>query len=321
MNTDVNTNLTSVDDSVNVLNEDQSVNSSEVLTAAESFTALNTKISSASAGSTVDLTNNYTYTGSDSSYINGIKVTNSITIDGHGYTIDASNMARVFNISADGVTLNNIIIKNAKINDNINIGSDSQVNKNITLSSGAAILWSGNNGVLNNAQIIGSTINTTNSFTSTSDVNVTYYIASGATVFWSGDNGKIENTNISDTTVEYILNVKYNRWSETNCNITRNVAFGSAVYMGGNNAVIRKVQVKNTYVNGTYNQTDDAGVNTNVDLITANHKVYEKYGAVYIGGNKTTVETVFLPITQTVITVEEFTGQDTMVLYLQAYSL
>ena len=114
---DISDELSSVDDSI-VLKEDQSVNSSEVLNSPDdgSFTALQNKVSS---GSIVELENDYEYKDSDSSLKDGIKITQSVTINGNGYTIDAKGMARVFNITGNNVVLNNVIIKNAQINDTI----------------------------------------------------------------------------------------------------------------------------------------------------------------------------------------------------------
>ena len=75
---------------------------------------LRTKISNAPSGSTVLLENNYNFGSSSSG--RGISIINkNLTIDGQGYTIDANNMGRIFNITTIkyNVTLKNIVFKNA----------------------------------------------------------------------------------------------------------------------------------------------------------------------------------------------------------------
>ena len=79
------------------------------------FANLRTKIINAPSGSTVLLENNYNFGSSSSG--RGISIINkNLTIDGQGYTIDANNMGRIFNITTIkyNVTLKNIIFKNAK---------------------------------------------------------------------------------------------------------------------------------------------------------------------------------------------------------------
>lgn len=69
------------------------------------FTDLQNNVSSAS--NTLNLNKNYTYNSTiDASIsVEGIKINKSLTIDGNGYTIDASNFVRIFNINASDVVL------------------------------------------------------------------------------------------------------------------------------------------------------------------------------------------------------------------------
>ena len=72
----------------------------------DSFAALNDLIRN---NAPIELTHNYTfYFGSDEEFIEGIEIGDNVVIDGKGYTIDGSAIARVFNIIADNVTLKNI---------------------------------------------------------------------------------------------------------------------------------------------------------------------------------------------------------------------
>ncbi|WP_405280052.1 Ig-like domain repeat protein [Methanobrevibacter sp.] len=77
------------------------------------FEDLQSLINSANAGDTIELDKDYINDGSISS--EGIDVTKSITIDGNGHTLDAKCLSRVLNIKSDGVTLKNIIFRNAFI--------------------------------------------------------------------------------------------------------------------------------------------------------------------------------------------------------------
>ena len=81
-----------------------------------SFAALNTKISGATAGSTVYLENDYEYSSTDSG-TGGISINKNLIIDGKGHTIDAKQKSRIFTIDVSGtvdLTLKNIIFKNGK---------------------------------------------------------------------------------------------------------------------------------------------------------------------------------------------------------------
>ena len=81
-----------------------------------SFAALNTKISGATAGSTVYLENDYEYSSSDT-ITSGIFIDKNLIIDGQGHKIDAKQKSRIFDCSPYAVvdvTLKNIIFLNGK---------------------------------------------------------------------------------------------------------------------------------------------------------------------------------------------------------------
>ena len=125
---DTNKTLATSDEEVVGASNDLSLSSisgEDILkTGGGSFTQLNGKINGDNSA-TIDLEMNYTYTSSDSAYVNGISFTKAITIDGHGYTIDGNNLARIFAIgyaghdhsgTAGAVVLKNIIFANAYSN-------------------------------------------------------------------------------------------------------------------------------------------------------------------------------------------------------------
>jgi len=81
------------------------------------FTELQDKINNAEDGSTITLENNYTYDNSFKGEY--ISIAKNITVDGNGYTIDAKDALKIFNINATDVVLNNIVFVNAASNDGI----------------------------------------------------------------------------------------------------------------------------------------------------------------------------------------------------------
>lgn len=76
------------------------------------FTTLQNKINAADANSIVVLENNYSYDEGFST--DGIVISKKITIEGNGFTINGNNAGRIFKITADGVTLNNINFVNGR---------------------------------------------------------------------------------------------------------------------------------------------------------------------------------------------------------------
>ena len=81
------------------------------------FADLQYLIDHASGTLTLDRDFNFV-SGSDDDHANGIIINNTLTINGGGHTIDAKNLARIFNISASNVQLNNLILINGKSAEN-----------------------------------------------------------------------------------------------------------------------------------------------------------------------------------------------------------
>ena len=81
------------------------------------FADLQYLIDHASGTLTLDRDFNFV-SGSDDDHANGIIINNALTINGGGHTIDAKNLARIFNISASNVQLNNLILINGKSAEN-----------------------------------------------------------------------------------------------------------------------------------------------------------------------------------------------------------
>lgn len=101
------------DDAVKQVNDREIVGKTDNGT----FSDLQTKIDAVGVGGVVNLENNYAYDDSFSN--NGIIITNPITINGNGFTINGMGQSRIFNITS----LNNVILNNITfMNGNSNLG-------------------------------------------------------------------------------------------------------------------------------------------------------------------------------------------------------
>lgn len=189
-------------------------------------TALSTLISHADPGSVVCLPNDYKFTTGYSSTA-GISINKNLTIDGQGYTIDANELGRIFNINTINcnVTLKNIIFKNANYGGGVGgaiyfKGSSLTVenctfesNKNHFSKGGGAIYCAFNENVL---------INITNSTFTKNTVE-----ANGGALYFDNPSEKITTYNV------YI----------TNCDFNENYAGGSSGYGGGAMTIYRLINV------------------------------------------------------------------------------
>ena len=109
--------------------QDKDINTEEILTNGENdvisssdveilnakdngtFKDLQIKIDATGEGGTINLTNDYTYNGTDEE----ININKSITINGNGFTINSLENSRIFNIKASSnIFLNNITFVNGK---------------------------------------------------------------------------------------------------------------------------------------------------------------------------------------------------------------
>ncbi|WP_462315202.1 Ig-like domain-containing protein [Methanobrevibacter sp.] len=77
------------------------------------FEFLKYLIDEAEDNSVINLTRNYTFLDGVDLILEGIVIDKNLTIDGKGFTIDASNKARIFDVKASNVTFKNINFVNA----------------------------------------------------------------------------------------------------------------------------------------------------------------------------------------------------------------
>ncbi|MBQ2653992.1 MAG: right-handed parallel beta-helix repeat-containing protein, partial [Methanobrevibacter sp.] len=192
------------------------------LTYDDSFTTLQGKINRASEGSELVLTHGYTYDSTkDATLLDGIVIDKDLTIDGQGYTIDANNAARIFNIDDN---TKNIVLKNIKF---INAVGD----------NGAAI-----NANCNNMEIINCTFENDQA---TANGDAIYLVANGCEITES-----IFINNIGTVSTVYLD-------SESD-DATFNIANSILVNNGGTNVVKAKGDLTAEY-NWWGNTVDNTG--------------------------------------------------------------
>ena len=105
----------------------------------DSFTKLNESIS---AGHDVELNQTIIATSEEASKFNsGIVIDHDVTIDGKGYSIDANNSMRIFEINNNDVlTLINITLKNG----NAEKGGAIYADGNVTINSDSSVIFTNN---------------------------------------------------------------------------------------------------------------------------------------------------------------------------------
>ena len=166
----------------------------------------------------INLERDYIYNEIDTITM-GVLIKKSITINGNGFTIDASSQSRIFNIVSNHVNLINITFRNGKN------------------EYGSAIRWYGDKGniiycnFINNSAIFeGGAINA-------HDINISH------SLFINNTNEKREGGAI------YIENVPGKYANIFNCTFINNTANeGGAIY--GRNCIISGCNFKNNFANG-----------------------------------------------------------------------
>ena len=163
------------------------------------FNRLQKYINDSSENSTLTLCCDYTFTiGSDENLVDGIIINKQLTINGNGHTINALKKARIFNVTADNVVLNNITFTNA------------------TSSDYGGALYFSSLGSVENCNFTGNTAS-----------------GNGGAVYFRGS-GDVSNCNFTDNSANYGGAIFIYSGNVSNCNFTRNTISngdGGAVYM------------------------------------------------------------------------------------------
>ena len=151
----------------------------------------------------ITLDSNVTMTDWESAkFVNGIRVNKNITIEGNGFTIDARNLGRIFNIP-DNMALNlyNVTLTNGKanmggaINNKGNLTlKDAKLNNNTATDYGGAVF---NNGDL----IVDNSVFDANDITKRGSASVDY---GGAAIYnWYSGTLSVSNSNFTNNIKNY----------------------------------------------------------------------------------------------------------------------
>ncbi|WP_405264668.1 peptidoglycan-binding protein [Methanobrevibacter sp.] len=226
-----------------------------VTTDGTTFWDLNNAING-NANDTITLDKNYTYnSASDSAFTEGILINRQVTINGNGYTIDAQGKARVFNVQARDVTINNLSIKNANYNGN-----------------GEAVYFAESGSVIN-CNFINNTAT-----------------GIGAIYFQSDCTGRLENCNFTNNTARYggaiYFISSYTTIEVRNCNFINNSASegGGALFMSSG-TVTNCNFTNNTAISSGAVYFRNNGNVTNCNFI--NNSASEDAGAIIVSGTVT----------------------------------
>lgn len=174
-----------------------------------------------------------------------ITIPSSITIEGNGHIIDANRKSRVFNITGDNVTLNNLILKNGDI-----------------LADGGGILWTGNNGLLSNTIICDCICN--------DNGGGVYWVAEKAYIsnvkfINNATNGKGGGLYFKDGVINIDGFVSFNNYSNDT---------GGCMFIKGDNCIVKNVIIRNDTSNGENPSILQVNGNNSVILNISVNSVY-----------------------------------------------
>lgn len=226
----------------------------------DSFDALSDLINSTPEGGVLILNSDYVYLDGQNK---GILISKAITIDGAGHTLDGRQLSRMFNITADNVTIKNI-----------NFINGNAFGRYFTqYVGGGAIYWSGDNGILLNSNF------TSNQGSGIEDdpfekeetiimddgtvVHVIRFRPMGAktneggAIVWNGTNGYVNNCIFTDNGVGYPNSGGAIMWRGGNGKVensifTENDAWcGSAIcWTGANGTILSSIVMNNSFFDG-----------------------------------------------------------------------
>ena len=219
--------MMSIDDSQVVLSQ----NNKEIISQNEhedvindmndaTFADLQDKINNGYVYSTITLDKNYTYEGTG--YSNGITISQPITIDGKGHTINAQGKARIFKIQSNNVILKNITFTNGQTQ---GAALDGQ---------GGAIFWQGSEGEVSHCTFINNTANTALS-------------SNGGAICWYEGNGNIHDCIFINNKVNSVggaIRVS-GQGTVTNCNFYANTAGGGGGAIGMGSGTVTNCNFNN----------------------------------------------------------------------------
>ena len=183
------------------------------------------------ADGVLNLTHDFTYSIGVDTITDGIVINKPLTINGNGHTIDALTNSRIFKITSDGVTINNVTLKNGKA------------------SEGGAIRWIGLNGKVSNSIFLNNTA---------SVKNMTVQKEIGTLVFTLTGNENYINAIYSDNDLSFSNVTYWNGTAKTNATPVKSdvIANGNIfIFIKDSNGILIKIDNAFTDENGkaTYN--------------------------------------------------------------------
>ena len=252
--------LTSENIDLSIYDNEDYVGSDSLLAAANSedmlgegegnFTELQ-KLIDAHYGRDLTLNKSYICNGEGQINING-----PITIHGNGNTLNGNIQARIFNVNASDVVIQDIVFTN---------GAD---------TTGGAVYWTGENGKLTNCNFTNNTAydggavywkdnngTLTNCNFTTNNAN-----QNGGAIYWASDNGTLSNCNFTNNTADKNGGAAYwngDNGNLTNCNFTNNNAtqHGGAVYWYGEGNYGKNGKLTNCNFTNNHANTNGGAVN------------------------------------------------------------
>ena len=237
----------------------------------------------------IELTQSYSYNSvSDTSFPEtGIVISESVNINGNGFTLNGNNLVRLFDVEADNVNISNLNIIN-----------------HLSSNNGGAIYWNGANGKITNTNFTNNKANGTfgsggavffnKANNNIVDSTFTRNEASlGAAVYVNNENITIRNSNFINNNGNSSGGAIF--WNGNNGNINSNIftsnnanSFGGAVFISGDNININSNTFNNNNVSsygGAIYTSSKNGVLYNNIFNSNNAGVHG--GAVFINANTT----------------------------------
>ncbi|WP_298523742.1 right-handed parallel beta-helix repeat-containing protein [uncultured Methanobrevibacter sp.] len=204
---------------------------------------------------------------SDYEYVNGtnkgVVISKSITIDGAGHTLNGNHLSRMFNVTANNVTIRNV-----------NFVNGNAFGRYSGIAGGGAIYWNGTDGLLENCRFINNTGSgiEDDPYENPEEIFVdengtvwhTYRVRpdgaklnEGGAVVWSGTNGTVSKCIFINNNVGYPDSGGAIMWRGANgnvisCKFDKNGAWcGSAIcWMGNNGTVSHSIIANSTFLGG-----------------------------------------------------------------------
>ncbi len=288
------------------------------------FTDLEKMINESTTGS---LTLDKDYVFSDGDADTGIAINKSIVIDGAGYTIDAQQSARIFNILAKAaspkhtITLKNLNLVNG-VADNggaINVGRYNELNvdncniTNNTANNRGGAIYSPT--AESNVNIIRSDFRNNRAISENGGalygfdyvINMSEFYnnsaKNGGVIYRAGGNFNISNTNFINNSASESGGVVYTTRTSspnsdcirfTNCNLEYNNATngnGEAVYLKGSSSGGPTVRFNNTNVIGNLAKSDSGWGGA---VYSDNGRIFAYGSSQFIGNNATTGSAIYM---------------------------